>query len=141
MTGDVSGGILPRQHSAVLCLLAGGSVADAAERVGVSERTMRRWVAGEAFQAALRAEARAQAREATSLLFAAQAEAVRALRDCLSAESPATRVRAARALLEVGLRYATDDLEERLTELERKAETWQTTDGSDWSVWSGSRLA
>lgn len=80
---------------------------------------MRRWLASEGLQDALRAEGRAQARDATAVLFAAQGEAVAALRDALRAGSPATRVRAARALLEVGLRYLTHDHEERLTDLER----------------------
>jgi transposase len=139
VAGDDRPGNLPtRQRVAVVALLAGGSVAETAERANVSDRTVRRWLSSEPFQAALRSEGRAQAREATAHLFAAQREAVQALREALRAESPATRVRAARALLEVGLRHLSDDDDERIEALERRVEQWdhEMSGGSGWSVWS-----
>lgn len=55
----------------------------------------------------------------------AQREAVEVLRGCLHDGSPATRVRAARALLELGVRVHSDDLDERLTEPEREVTRWE----------------
>lgn len=51
-------------------------------------------------------------------MLAAQLEAVQVLRRMLHEGSPATRVRAARALLEVGVRIADQDHDERLSALE-----------------------
>lgn len=85
---------------------------------------MRRWLASEPFAAAYRDAARESAREATSSLLAAQREAVDVLRACLRDGTPATRVRAARALLELGVRVAGEDLDERLRLLEEEVRRW-----------------
>ena len=113
-----------QQELALRVLLATGDDTAAAAEAGCSPRTLRRWRASELFAAALRGEARLAAREATSSLLAAQGEAVAALRAALRAPSVATRVRAARALLEVGLRATDDDTEQRPIELERRSEQW-----------------
>jgi len=85
---------------------------------GVSRRTIVRWLADDGFRAEYRRRARALSAEAASAIMAAQGEAVAVLRRMLHEGSPATRVRAARALLEVGARIADDDQADRIAALE-----------------------
>lgn len=115
------------QARAVPALLSHRTIEDAAKAAGVGEKTLRRWLASEPFASAYRAAAREAAREATSALLAAQREAVQVLRSCLQEGSAATRVRAARALLELGVRVSADDLDERLSQLEEEVHRWETT--------------
>lgn len=56
-------------------------------------------------------------------------------RDGLASGSAATRVRAARAVLELAARLTDDDLAARLAELERRAERW--TEGPSRIGWTG----
>ena len=102
-------------------LVTSGSITQAATAADVTERSVRRWLADGDFRSAYRAAGRAAASEAVTSLLAAQGEAVAALRAALVAESPATRVRAARALLEVGRHAYDDDIEQRLEALEEVA--------------------
>lgn len=126
MTGsDVFQNLTARQRAAVEALAHGASVTDAATAGGCSPRTLQRWRTTPEVQAALRELGRDAARESVSLLLAAQQDAVSALRKSLTSRSDATRVRAARALLEVGQRVANVDLEQRVTDLEGRAdEEW-----------------
>lgn len=112
------------QTRAISALLTSRTFSDASTAAGVSERTLRRWLAAEPFASAYRAAARHCAREAISALLAAQREAVDLLRTALSEGTPANRVRAARALLELGIRVGSEDLDERITELEKEVQTW-----------------
>lgn len=115
----------PAQQRAVLVLVATGSTSEAATAAGVTDRSVRRWLASDDFRAAYRAASRTAAGEALSRLLSAQSRAVQTLLDCLTAPSHATRVRAARALLEIGARAIDDDLDERLDELEREVAKWR----------------
>lgn len=75
-----------------------------------------------------RRRARAVSVRAASALLAAQETAVRTLLACMGDESsPATRVRAARAVLEIAHRISADDLDLRLTELEGRMTEWHAT--------------
>lgn len=114
----------PAQEIAVRVLVSSGSTAEAATAADVTERSVRRWLTDPDFRTAFRAAGRAAASEAVTALLAAQGEAVAALRAALVAESPATRVRAARALLEVGRHAFDEDIEERIERLE-EATRWQ----------------
>jgi threonine synthase len=105
-------------------LLEHGSPTRAAFSAGVSERTVRRWLALEVFGAEYRRRSRTLADEAHSDLLAAQRQAVAALREGMSSGSPATRVRAARAVLELAARLTDEDTERRIRELERRATSW-----------------
>lgn len=116
--------LTPRQRLAVEAIAHGATVEEAAKAGGCSPRTLHRWRTQPDVQAALRELGRESARESVSLLLAAQHEAVAALRRSLTSRSDATRVRAARALLEVGQRVADDDLEQRITELEGRLDGW-----------------
>lgn len=112
------------QVRAIGALLTSRTIEAAAATVGCGEKTIRRWLATDQFAAAYREAARESAREATSALLAAQREAVDVLRQCLRDGTPATRVRAARALLELGVRVAAEDLDERVRELEEEVRRW-----------------
>jgi transposase len=112
------------QRRAIVVLLATGSPSKAAEAVGVSLRTVRRWQASRLFSEALRDSARGHAAEALSQLLAAGLEAVEALREAVRTGSPTLKVRAAQILLENALKVAGDDLDQRIARLEEKA--WPT---------------
>ena len=135
--GDRTGNLSPRQEAACLALLAGSDTTAAARVAGVSERTMRRWVASMPFREALRAEARSQAQQARAYLLGAQRAAVATLRQCLHAESAATRTRAARAILELGVKHTEIDHEDRLADLERRMHEWQHGTASAWPRLTG----
>ena len=112
------------QRRAIIVLLATRSPTKAAEVVGVSLRTVRRWHSSTAFAEALREAARGSAGEALSHLLAAGVEAVDALRDAVRTGNPALRVRAAQILLENGLKFCGDDLDQRIARLEEQS--WST---------------
>lgn len=115
------------QDRAIAALMVTRTIAEAATAAGVGEKTLRRWLGSEPFATEYRAAAREAAREATSALLAAQREAVEVLRACLHDGSAATRTRAARALLDLGVRVAADDIETRLAELEQEVRQWDGT--------------
>lgn len=110
------------QERALTVLLSGGTTAEAAESAGVSERTIRRWSAAPDFRAVYRERARVLAAQASSALLASTSRAVEALTAALTTGSPATKVRAATALLTVAARVLDDDTEHRILELERRAQ-------------------
>jgi hypothetical protein len=117
------GAKLPRKQEAVIAaLLDCGTVGEAAARVGVNERTVRRWLADEAFSRAYK-YARAEVLSlALGALQKATGEAVGALRGAMQGIATPVQVAAARAVLEHALR-ATEllDLTERLDALEKSA--------------------
>lgn len=128
-----------RQTRALAAVLSSPTVREAASAAGVGERTLGRWLASPVFRAALRDHARDVSSEATSRLLGARRRAVATLLAALDDESPSVRLRAAVALLEHGDRAREDDIEVRLTELERRVNGWQPTDGAGlngWPVWS-----
>jgi uncharacterized coiled-coil protein SlyX len=115
------------QGRAVAALLTSRTLTDAAAAAQVSEKTIRRWMATEPFAAAYRSAARESARESVSALLAAQREAIDVLRTEMHAGTAADRVRAARALLELGSRAAETDLDQRILDLE-EAVAWDHTE-------------
>lgn len=115
------------QARAVTALMTSKTIADAATKAGCSERTLRRWMAQPAFSTAFRAAARESARESVSSLLAAQNEAVAVLVAAMHDGTPADRVRAARALLELGARASETDLDQRILDLE-EAVAWDHTE-------------
>jgi len=116
--------LTPGQLHALGVLLTGGTAEDVAAAARVTLRTLRRWQAQAEFSDALREFARSGFRDARSQLLAAQTEAVQVLWQALRTGSPAEKIRAARTILELGLKVAEDDYEERLKRLERLEATW-----------------
>lgn len=124
MTARFVRALSPLQQRAVPVVLASRSAAEAAERVGVSKRTVRRWLADDTFAEAVRDAGRAAARQAATQLLGAQQRAVATLVAALDDAAGAVRVRAASVLLEAGRLAVGDDLAERVEALERRDGRW-----------------
>lgn len=111
---------------AIAALLSSATIADAATQVGVSERTLVKWLSEEEFVTAYRqAQGRLLEQSINSLRQAALVFTT-TLRDVAADTDapPGSRAQAARSGLEVLLRAVTlEDLERRLSELERSAST------------------
>jgi len=122
MTGHLADELRPPQRKALEALLSSASVATAADRAGVSERSLWRWLAEPGFKAAL-VEAQRELRQAVSIaLRSAALVAVETLTGVAvdGSAPPGARVSAARTLLELAYRDVADDLEARLSELEAR---------------------
>jgi hypothetical protein len=114
--------VRPAKNFAIAVALAGGASARAAaEQAGVSERTVRRKLAKPAFRrfvANLRSQlfAAALGRMADNMTRASDALAA-----LLDEKDPAVRLRAARAILSLGMNLRDSvDVSDRLTELENE---------------------
>jgi hypothetical protein len=138
---DASAVLPPRMRPALEALAAGATPAGACTAASCSPATLRRWRARDDFAAALREIGRAQAAEAMSALLGIAGQAVAALADALTDGTPATKVRAARAVLELSMRFTDDDIDRRLSDIERRVNAWQPTDGAGlngWPTWNPS---
>jgi hypothetical protein len=95
-----------RREQAVAALLSTPTIAEAAKVAGTSERTLRRWLDGDAgFAADYDAARRRAVESAIANLQQAANEAVLTLRRNLAAEAPAAQqVRSAIALLDFALK-------------------------------------
>jgi transposase-like protein len=113
-----------KKEQAIIALLEAPTVKEAAEVVGVNPATLYKWMAQPEFEEAYR-EARHKAMgEAIARLQQASSEAVETLREVMSDQeaTPASRVTAARAVLELGMRGTEIEvIEARLRKLEEKA--------------------
>jgi hypothetical protein len=105
----------------ILALACGAQVEAAAAKAGVSAATAFRRLKDPAFMARLDAARRDMVERATSMLTAAAMEAVKTLLDLQGIKQPpATRLGAAKSVLEIGNRLRTEnDLAARLAALER----------------------
>ena len=109
------------RERAILALLSEKTLGAAAEKCGVNEKTLRRWLANdEAFQAAY-----AEARQATfeagmGRIQALTVKAVETLEDLLDAtQSPNVRLGAARTVAEMGIhQHDADTIMRKLDEIE-----------------------
>ena len=113
-----------KKEQAIIALLEAPTVKEAAELVKINPATLYKWMALPEFEEAYR-EARHRAMgEAIARLQQASSEAVDTLRDVMGDQeaTPASRVTAARAVLELGLRATELELvDERLARLEEQA--------------------
>jgi transposase-like protein len=122
-TNGKEGKIAPHQQRAIAALLNTTSVAQAAQSVGIGERTLYRWMAeDEKFNAALtRAESELIA-EATRRLLALQNRALGVIEGVLGnpLAQPATQLRAAALVLDYALKLRElHSVEARLSALEK----------------------
>lgn len=102
-----------------MLLARGVSAAKVGERVGKSERTIRRWREDPAFEESIKAARRAGLHEAVAALEATCRAAVSVLGKALGDENPAIRVRAALGLLNaLPVLSGHAGLEERVAALE-----------------------
>ena len=113
-----------KQEKAVCALLSEPTIVAAAEKAGVAEITVRRWLKLPAFLSRYREACRQMVDTAIGRLQEACAEAVVTLREVMGdAEAPvSSRVTAARAVLEMSLKAVElQDLEVRVDALEEAA--------------------
>jgi len=102
-------------------LAGGATVAEAAQQAGMSERTAYRWLNKPEFRRRVARIQQTMARRAVARLSDGMVEAAAALRELLSVDDPAVRLRAARALLDLGPRLRDSvELESRLVDLEQQ---------------------
>jgi hypothetical protein len=108
-----------KQEQTISALLEQPSVEAAAQVVGVSGRTLKRWLACPDFAAAYAAARRAVLEQSVVRLVAVTGEAVAALAANLDAEKPSDQIRAACSILECAHKgVEVLDLEARLSALE-----------------------
>lgn len=113
----------PRHEDAALAaLLAEPTIAQAAEKAGIGESTLLRWLADPAFKARYRDARRQIVEHAVARLQQTTSEAVGALRRNLACGNPSVEVGAARVVFDQALRaIELADLAERVEQLEQSA--------------------
>jgi hypothetical protein len=119
---DTIEGLDAQETLAIAALMSSPTIAQAAARVGIHERTLRRWLAErEPFRRALRREQRAVMAACTARLQQSAAKAIDTLEEVMEdGEAPhASKVAAARALLDLAHeRIDVADLTERIEAIE-----------------------
>ena len=115
------------RENIMAALLTSSTQAEAARRAGVSDRLVRQYLAKEDFKAELSRRRRDAIKEAARVLQSSLQSAVEALRQIVeNGESESSRIAAARALLEYGLRFTElVDVLDSLERLERATEDKQ----------------
>jgi len=114
-----------KQEQAIAALLSEPTIAAAAEKVGVGEVTLWRWLQREDFQADYQQARREAVAQAIAALQRASSEAVQALREIMvdSGAPASSRVSAAKTVLELALKgVELEDIERRVTALEEAAD-------------------
>jgi transposase-like protein len=109
------------REQAILALLTEKTIAAAAERAGVGERTLRRWMAeDEAFKADLGAARRAAFQAGMARVQALSATAIDTLEQLLApAVSDHVRLGAAKAIADLGIHFQdTETILQKLDEIE-----------------------
>ena len=115
----------PKQEAAIAALLSTRSVDEAARSVNVAAKTLYRWLKEPAFDAAYRQARRSAFGQTIGRLQQGSPTAVSLLlKVVVDGQAPAsTRVRAAEIVLDKAAKaIELEDIEARLTELERAAE-------------------
>jgi transposase len=110
-----------RQEQAIAELLQGASIAAAAEKCGISSRTLKRWLASEAFQQEYRAAKRRLVDAATNRLLRTMDEAAATLETVMKSKkaSMGLKVSAATRLLDrARWAHEDEDLAARIAALE-----------------------
>jgi hypothetical protein len=110
-----------KREQAIAALLTTDTVCAAAAQIGVSERTLLRWLQEEAFQRAYRDARRQVVQHAIVRMQRCTGEAVDALSDVMTnpEASAGARVSAARSVLQFAMQAVqSEDLEARLATLE-----------------------
>jgi hypothetical protein len=117
-----NGTLSPKQEKALAFLMASPTIAEAASKAGVGERTVVRWLnEDEAFKAAYLAARRQAMSQTIAMLQQSTKYAVSALRQVMAdSKLPASaRVSASKAILELAMRgLEEEDLERRIAALE-----------------------
>lgn len=109
------------REAAILALLSEPTIEKAAARAGVSERTLRRWLASnQSFRAAYEAARRTTYEAGINRVQALTARAVETLEELLQAKKyPAVRLGAARTVTEIGMhQHDAETIMRKLDEIE-----------------------
>jgi hypothetical protein len=111
------------REAAVLALLSERSITAAAERCGVNESTLRKWLAEPEFKAEHAAARRAIFEVSINRIQALNAKAVDTLEALLDvADAPSVRLGAAKTIVEIGIhQHDADTIMRKLDEIEQ----WQ----------------
>jgi hypothetical protein len=115
-----------KQEQAIAALLTQRNIEEAAKAAGISMRTMMRWLNVQEFQAAYReARRKAYSQAVAKLQQGATAAATTLLKVMLDQNTPASvKVRAAECVMNHSSKaIEIEDVEARVTELERAADT------------------
>jgi len=113
-----------KKEQAIIALLEAPTVKEAAEVVGVNPATLYKWMAQPEFEEAYRKARHRAMGEAIARLQQASSKAVATLWDVMGDQeaTPASRVTAARTVLELGMRGTEIEvIEVRLKQLEEQA--------------------
>lgn len=118
-----------------LAVATGQTLRDAAQQVGIGERTASRRWADPGFRRRVSELRGDMVQRSLGRMADGMAEAADVLRQLLAAESESVRLGAARSLLELGVRLRESvELEERIATLERHAEeAGQMRTGHEWA--------
>jgi hypothetical protein len=125
MATNAPDGLTPSQEQALLCLLNEPTVKTAAEKAGVGERTLHRWLDEPVFDAAYRKARRQVFAQAVSLSQKYAALAVNCLAKIISdvAAPHSAKVAASQAMLKFGRdSIELDDMAQRVAALEASQE-------------------
>ena len=118
------GALTEKQRRVAELLAAGYTRQEAANRTGVSERSVYRWLDDAAFQRCIRAEQNRLRGELVSALRRSLFKSIRVLEAALDSTDENSRILAARALLSAGAKLLalmeTAELHERIEQLEQK---------------------
>jgi hypothetical protein len=110
-----------RWETAIAALMGQATIERAAAMVGISERTLRRWLANAQFQRAYREERQRVLAAASSRLVGLLGAATEALERGLTCGNPAVEARIALDVIKLAAdRVRIEDLEVRLESLERE---------------------
>lgn len=113
----------PRKQKGINAILCSPTISEAAKASGVSERTMRRWLADPTFRYALNESQGETVRNTSRLLMASEIQAVKTLNGLLEEPSqPGANVKLHTAIAildQSSRRYESASLEERLEKLEK----------------------
>jgi hypothetical protein len=114
-----AGPIDPKREQAIAALLVERTIGTAAERVGIGERTLSRWLADPDFRAEYQAASRRVLDGTIGRLRAASGEMLDVLVELTrTADSDSVRRAAARDVLDLSHRFETDELGLRVDKLE-----------------------
>jgi hypothetical protein len=113
--------LTPKQHQSILALLETTTVKEAAEKVGVSDRSLRRWLLEPDFLADYRSARQQVVEHCVSLLQQCSAAAVTVLVKNMTCGKPAVEIRAAAIIINGSVKgVETLDIETRLRAIERR---------------------
>lgn len=111
-------------EKAMAALLSSDTQAEAAAKCGISDRTLRGYLADPSFNAEYNRQKRQLVSDATRQIQSSYQSAIRALRNIVESghSSASEKISAARVLLEYGIKFTeTNDIITRLEDLERTA--------------------